>query len=136
MQNQKGDHTMLIIEEQKKIATLINAIIDIPLVSEDMEQIIFEHAVAIIDAALDDILPEVFAGLLRSSDKGIDKDHARDFAQRLAEAVNKRVNLPYLNEEQEGRLIQTVIDPIVKAMISGRRLDDILPAYYAVQSQS
>jgi hypothetical protein len=120
---------MLIIEEQKKIATLVNAIIDIPLVSEDMEQIIFEHAVAIIDAALDDILPEAFAGLLRSSDKGIDKDHARDFATRLAEAVNKRVNLPYLNEEQEGRLIQTVIDPIVKAMISGRRLDDILPLY-------
>jgi hypothetical protein len=125
---------MLLVEEQKKIATLINAIIDIPLVSEEMEQIIFEHAVAIIDAALDDILPEIFAGLLRDSDKGIDKDHARDFAQRLAQAVNKRVNLPYLNEEQEGRLIQTVIDPIVKAMIGGRRLDDILPMY--AQSQS
>jgi hypothetical protein len=125
---------MLLVEEQKKIATLINAIIDIPLVSEEMEQIIFEHAVAIIDAALDDILPEIFAGLLRDSDKGIDKDHARDFAQRLAQAVNKRVNLPYLNEEQEGRLIQTVIDPIVKAMIGGRRLDDILPIY--AQSQS
>jgi hypothetical protein len=125
---------MLLVEEQKKVATLINAIIDIPLVSEEMEQIIFEHAVAIIDAALDDILPEIFAGLLRDSDKGIDKDHARDFAQRLAQAVNKRVNLPYLNEEQEGRLIQTVIDPIVKAMIGGRRLDDILPIY--AQSQS
>ena len=125
---------MLLVEEQKKVATLINAIIDIPLVSEEMEQIIFEHAVAIIDAALDDILPEIFAGLLRDSDKGIDKDHARDFAQRLAQAVNKRVNLPYLNEEQEGRLIQTVIDPIVKAMIGGRRLDDILPLY--AQSQS
>jgi len=125
---------MLLVEEQKKIATLINAIIDIPLVSEEMEQIIFEHAVAIIDAALDDILPEIFAGLLRDSDKGIDKDHARDFAQRLAQAVNKRVNLPYLNEEQEGRLIQTVIDPIVKAMIGGRRLDDILPIY--AQSQT
>jgi len=125
---------MLLVEEQKKVATLINAIIDIPLVSEEMEQIIFEHAVAIIDAALDDILPEIFAGLLRDSDKGIDKDHARDFAQRLAQAVNKRINLPYLNEEQEGRLIQTVIDPIVKAMIGGRRLDDILPIY--AQSQS
>ena len=120
---------MLLVDEQKKIASLINAIIDIPLVSEEMEQIIFEHAVAIIDAALDDILPEVFAGLLHDPGKGIDKDHARDFAQRLAVAVNKRVNLPYLNEEQEGRMIQTVIDPIVKAMIDGRRLEDVLPAY-------
>lgn len=120
---------MLIVEEQKRIATLINAIIDIPLVSEEMEQVIFEHAVAIIDAALDDILPEVFAGLLRDNAKGIDKDHARAFSQRLAEAVNKRVNLPYLNEEQEGRLIQTVIDPIVKAMIDGRKLEEVLPQY-------
>lgn len=125
---------MLLVEEQKKIASLINAIIDIPLVSEEMEQVIFEHAVAIIDAALDDILPEVFAGLLHDDGKGIDKDHARDFSRRLAEAVNKRINLPYLNEEQEGRLIQTVIDPIVKAMIDGKRLDAILPVY--AQSES
>lgn len=99
-----------------------------------MEQVIFEHAVAIIDAALDDILPEVFGGLLHDAGKGIDKDHARDFSRRLAEAVNKRVNLPYLNEEQEGRLIQTVIDPIVKAMIDGKRLDTILPAYAQAES--
>ncbi|MBI1882264.1 MAG: hypothetical protein HYR94_29175 [Chloroflexi bacterium] len=125
---------MLLVEEQKKIASLINAIIDIPLVSEEMEQVIFEHAVAIIDAALDDILPEVFGGLLRDADKGIDKDHAREFARRLAEAVNKRVNLPYLNEEQEGRMIQTVIDPIVKAMIDGKRLEAVLPAYTQAQS--
>jgi hypothetical protein len=125
---------MLLMDEQKKIASLINAIIDIPLVSEEMEQVIFEHAVAIIDAALDDILPEVFGGLLRDAGKGIDKDHAREFARRLTEAVNKRVNLPYLNEEQEARMIQTVIDPLVKAMIDGRRLEEVLPAYVSTSS--
>jgi hypothetical protein len=119
---------MLLVEEQKKIAALVNAMVDIPLVSEEVEQVIFEHAVAIIDAALDDILPEVFAGLLRDEAKGIDKDHARDFAERLVQAVNKRVNLPYLNEEQEARLIRTVVDPLVKSMIAGKRLDDILPS--------
>jgi hypothetical protein len=36
---------VLFVEEQKKIASLVNAIIDIPLVSEEMEQVIFEHAV-------------------------------------------------------------------------------------------
>ncbi len=120
---------MLLVEEQKKIAALLNAMVDIPLVSEEVEQYIFEHAVAIIDATLDDILPEVFAGLLRDSNKGIDKDHARDFAERLVQAVNKRINLPYLNEEQEDRLIRTVVDPLVKAMINGKRLDAILPEF-------
>ncbi len=118
---------MLILEEQKKIAALINAMIDVPLVSEEVEGFIFEHAVAIVDAALDDILPEIFNSMLRDPGKGIDKDHARQFSERLAEAVNKKVNLPYLNEDQEYRLIQMVIDPMVKAMMNGRRLNDILP---------
>ena len=42
-------------------------------------------------------------------------------------AVNKKINLPYLNEDQEYRLLQTVIDPLVKGMISGKKLDDLLP---------
>ena len=58
----------------------------------------------------------------------IDKDHARQFADRLVVAVNGKIDLPYLNEDQEHRLLQTVIDPMVKAMISGKKLDDLLPA--------
>lgn len=118
---------MLETEEQKRIAKLINALIDIPMVPEDIEAAIFEHAVRIIDSALDDVLPEAFAELIRNSETGIDKDHAQTLANRLAEAVNQKVNLPYLNEEQEERVIRLVIDPIVKAMIDGRKLDDLLP---------
>lgn len=125
---------MLLVKEQKKIAVLVNAVVDLPLVSEDVEQTIFEHAVATIDAALDDILPEAFGDLLRDRNKGIDKDHARGFAARLARAVNKRVDLPYLNEEQEVQLIRTVVDPLVKAMINGKQLDDILPSLSQEQS--
>lgn len=113
--------------EQKKIAKIVNALIDIPLVPEEMEATIFEHAVALVDRALEDVLPAAFGELLRNVEKGIDKDHARVFADRLVTAVNKRVDLPYLNEEQEQRLLQTVIDPLVKAMISGKKLDDLLP---------
>ena len=41
---------MLSKEEQKQFAALINSIVDIPLVPEDMEQQIFEHAVAVISS--------------------------------------------------------------------------------------
>lgn len=115
-------------EEQKKIAKIVNALIDIPLVPEELEETIFMHAVGIIDRALEDVLPAAFSELLRDVEKGIDKDHARQFADRLVVAVNKRIDMPYLNEEQEQRLVQTVIDPLVKGMISGKKLDDLLPA--------
>ena len=113
--------------EQKKIAKIVNALIDIPLVPEEMEQPVFEHAVGLVDRALEDVLPVAFGELLRNAEKGIDKDHARQFANRLVVAVNQKVNLPYLNEDQEARLLQTVIDPLVKGMISGKKLDDLLP---------
>ncbi len=115
-------------EEQKRIAKIVNALIDIPLVSEEMEETIFEHAVGLVDQALEDVLPQAFGELLHNVEKGIDKDHAQQFASRLVAAINKKVDLPYLNEEQEERLLQTVIDPLVKAMIRGKKLDDLLPA--------
>jgi hypothetical protein len=77
---------------------------------------------------LEDVLPAAFAELLRNAEKGIDKDHARQFADRLIVAINKKVDLPYLNEEQEQRLLQTVVDPLVKGMISGKTLQDLLPS--------
>ncbi len=115
-------------EERKKIAKIVNALVDIPLVPEELEQTIFEHAVGVIDTALEDTLPAVFSELLRDAERGIDKDHARVFGDRLVVSINKKIDLPYLNEEQEAQLLRTVIDPLVKAMINGRKLDDLLPA--------
>jgi len=115
-------------QEQQRIAKIVNALIDIPLVDEELEQTIFEHAVGLVDRALEDVLPAAFGELLHNAEKGIDKDQARQFSNRLVEAVNRRVDLPYLNEEQEYRLLQTVVDPLVKGMLTGKTLDDLLPA--------
>ena len=118
-------------QEQKQFATLVNALLDIPLVPENMEQVIFEHAVSVIDIALADTLPDLFHGMMRDANTGIDKDQAQAFADRLVVATNKRFDLPYLDEEQEAILLRTVINPIVKAMTNGKKLEDLLPALQA-----
>ena len=122
---------LLTDQERKQFATLINALIDIPLVSEDMEQVIFEHALGIIDAVLRDTLPVIFHEMMRDAERGIDKDQAQDFADRLVVSVNRQVDLPYLTEEQEAQLLRTVVNPLVKAMTQGKRLQDLLPALEA-----
>ena len=122
---------LLTDEERKQFATLVNALIDIPLVPEEFEQTIFEHAIAVIDSALEEALPTVFHSLMREAERGIDKDHAREFADRLVESVNQKVDLPYLNEDQEAQLLFAVINPLVKAMTTGKKLDDLLPALQA-----
>lgn len=119
---------LLTDEERKQFATLVNAVIDLPLVSEELEQTIFEHAIAMIDAALEDALPVIFHNLMRQIEQGIDKDQAKDFADRLVVTVNQKVDLPYLNEEQEAQLLRIVITPLVKAMTDGKTLQSVLPA--------
>lgn len=122
---------LLTDEERKQFATLVNAVIDLPLVSEELEQTIFEHAIAMIDAALEDTLPVIFQSLMRQVEQGIDKDHAKDFADRLVVSVNQKVDLPYLNEEQEAQLLRIVINPLVKAMTDGKTLQSVLPGLQA-----
>jgi hypothetical protein len=114
-------------QERKQLAQIVNALVDIPLIPEELEQTIFEHAVGMIDVALEDTLPAVLAELIHNAQNGIDKDHAVVFANRLVESINQKIDLPYLSEEQEAKILRIVIDPLVKAMTNGRRLQDILP---------
>lgn len=127
---------LLTKEEQKQFATLVNSVIDIPLVPEAMEQQIFEHAIAVIDRVLQDTLPTILHGLLRETGAGIDKDHAKAFADRLVQTTNSKFDLPYLNEDQEAQVLRLVIDPLVKAMTEGKTLERILPAVRSVSDYS
>lgn len=117
---------MLTSEQEKKIAGIVNSVIDIPGVPEFVEQIIFEQAVHLIDEAIQNVLPEPFKDLLNTLDDGIDRNTARQLADRLVVIVNEKVNIPILNEDQEARLFRIVIDIIVKGMTTGRKLDNLL----------
>ncbi len=119
--------TLLKPEEQKRFATLINTMIDIPWVPEEMEQQIFEHALSIIDNSLQGTLPTIFQGLMRNAQKGIDRTQIPEFTERLITTTNKKFDLPYLNEDQESHILRLVITPMVKAMADGKTLNDLLP---------
>ena len=113
-------------EEKKQIAVLLGARIDIPWVPEHIELPIIEHAVGLVDRALEGVLPDAFGILLRDGSQGIDAAKARAFGDRLIQAVNKKIDLPYLDEEQEANLIRMMVDPLVQAMVDGESIDEVL----------
>jgi hypothetical protein len=112
--------------EKKRIAALLNARIDIPWVPESLEGPIFEHAVGLVDTALEGVLPDAFGVLMRDGSQGIDEAKARAFGDRLLQAVNKKIDLPYFDEAQEADLIKMVIEPLVQSMIDGESIDNVL----------
>jgi hypothetical protein len=126
---------LLKAEEKKQIAELLNARLDIPWVPEELEKPIFEHALGAVDATLEGVLPEAFGILLRDGGKGIDEAQARAFGERLINAINKKVNLPYFDEAQEAAFLKMIIEPLVEAMSNGQTLDDVLDRVRAEVNQ-
>lgn len=113
---------MLNVVQRKQIATTVNKSINIPWVPENFEQSIFEHAVGLVDDAIDMLVPHAIVELVVSSAAGVTRGSVGEFGERLIAALNKRIDIPYLNEEQEDRLIRTVVGVILKAMTIGHNI--------------
>ena len=112
--------------QKEKIVALVNSSIDIPVLPESLEGSIFRKAVDLIDEALDTFLPEEIKELAESVKDGIDRDNAKDVVDNLTRFINKKVDIPILNEEQEGKLISIVVDLVVKSLTKSRTLNSLL----------
>ena len=124
---------MLSAHQITKIATMANTLIDVPLVSEKLEQAVFETAIRLIDEALDKVLPaqmtELLEDLTGKSELALDRAHSGNFIERLVGVLNEKVDIPFLGEQQEEKLIRMVIELLVKAMTSIKALDDFLQKF-------
>ena len=90
-------------------ATLINKVVDVPIINEATEQIIALKAVDVVadhmEAELEKAgLATFFDGVRDMSEKDVDK-----WVKGVTERVNKAVDLPMLDETQEGIVIEMVV---------------------------
>ena len=109
-------------EDIKRIASQLNKEINLPLLGEDKEQILFEKIVRRVDQILFDILPEEIYECLKMKENGISPDEADEIKKRIVHAVNKKIDFPFLNEKKEKRIIEFIVNIIVIAMTRGKKL--------------
>ena len=102
-----------------------NKIVNIPWVPESIEQQVLEHAIGLVCDVLTDLLPDPIKDMIDDVSDGISQDEVDAFIIRLVTVVNKRVNIPYLNEDQEHAIINSVITTIVNALVLGNSIDPI-----------
>jgi len=86
-----------------KIATLINALVDMDYFTEEEEQELFEHAVMLVLDKIEEILPSPIMRLVLETDfeDGVDDEMANTMRDRLLEYVKRNVSLPYLDSTDE-----------------------------------
>jgi hypothetical protein len=112
-----------------KIASLLNKLIDIPLLSEEFEQILLQESIRLIDEALTKVLPHQFSDFLNQAARGLNSSNQEEFdkfIERLVTSINKHVDLPFLDEKKEQKLIRSILKLIVKAMTKGEDLNSHL----------
>ena len=69
----------------------------------DIKSIIIQSMVKHAESAV----PELKGGI---EDLIIQKIQSEEFEEKWASEINKKINLPFLNEEQEQKVFETIID--------------------------
>jgi len=98
-----------------------NNVVDVPIINEATEQIIALKAVDVVadhmEAELEKAgLATFFDGVRDMSEKDVDK-----WVKGVTERVNKAVDLPMLDETQEGIVIEMVVRLIAHKFVEGNK---------------
>ena len=116
---------MLTQAEAEAIATKLNYAINIPLIGEEKEQVIFYKIVKKIDEFLYQVLPNEIYGLIRIAEGGIDAHEAKMIEDNLVSIAAKYVDIPIVPPAIEEMIYRVVIGNIVQAMLKNRTIDDV-----------
>jgi len=118
---------MLSDSEINAIAIKLNDKINLPFLDEAKELVVFGKIVKWIDKVLYKLLPNEYYELVKDATDGISEEEADNIQERLTPLINNIVNIPFLDEKQEAKLISLVLDIIIKAMIKGLKLEEVPP---------
>lgn len=118
---------MLTVSEVNALAKKVNLSINLPLLGEEKEFIVYVKIIKWIDKKLYQLLPNEYYELVNNTADGISKKEARQIEERLTPLINNVVNIPVLTEKQEGKLIGLILGLIIKAMVKGFKLEEEAP---------
>lgn len=118
---------MLTDAEINAIAQKVNKSVNLPLINENKEFVVYVKIIKWIDRQLYKLLPNEYYKLVKSTTDGISAKEAELIEKRITPMINNFVNIPVLTEKQEGKLIGLVLGIIIKAMIKGFKLEQKEP---------
>lgn len=109
---------MLSEEQISSVAAGLNEKINIPMLSEDKEQQMLEQAVGMINeqlAVVTEGLPDSVKDILVRLQDGISEEEAAELKEALVPALNEKIDIPFIGEEQESDML---LGPAVDMIIS------------------
>ena len=105
-----------------EISSFLNESVNIPLLTEGKEQIVFEKIIKMIDDSLYQLLPDEIYDTIHIVSDGITSKEAKIVKIRVSKILNKQIDIPFISEEQEKELISKFLDLIELAIQNGKDL--------------
>lgn len=95
-------------QSRQELASKLNSMIDIPMIGEDKEQDMALKLVDLCVGPIEETAPpkEEMAELTRSTSRGVMENMV---TSKIVKAVNARINVPFVDEEQEERAITLIV---------------------------
>ena len=115
---------MLSDEQVNAIAQKVNVAVNLPLLGEKAEFRVFAKIVRVLDRKLYEVLPNEYYQLINDASNGISAEEASKMEERLTKLLNEKVNIPFISERKEEMLIGIVVGQIVRAMVTGLKLEE------------
>lgn len=108
---QKNTNIVVAMVDQQtrvELASKLNALVDIPLIGEDQEQ---DMALKLIDMCVGPVEEAApakieMAEMTRSTSRGVMENMV---TSKIVKAINGRIDVPFVNEEQEERAITLIV---------------------------
>jgi len=103
------------------IATLLNTVVDIPLIGEVEEQILFTKIVDVVSDLIEDWMIESMgngANILGELER-MDQAKLDVWRDKVVDDLNGKIDLPILNEDQEAPIIRFIVDKYLDSSLKG-----------------
>jgi hypothetical protein len=115
---------MLSDEQVAAMAVKLNEKVNLPIIGEKLEEVVFAKIIRKIDSELYKLVPNEYYQLIKISSDGISDEDAEVFKSRLTPLINEKVNIPILSERRERKMIEFVLDTIIDAMRKNFKLEE------------
>ena len=99
----------------------VNKKVNVPLLGEKAEGKLLRKAVELVLRKLDDALPEEITKFMTDAADGIEPGaDTAEMQENTVNFLNKEINLPILNEKQEGKLLKKIVALLFDALEKGK----------------
>jgi hypothetical protein len=120
---------MLTPEQIDLVSKKINEFIDLPILGEKLEFVLFKFVIKQLDKVLDKIIPEEIQHFIQEFSSGIEATAAPELKGRIKDFMLSEINIPLIGKKTEAVIEGIFVDILVDALTKNNNIGNAINNY-------